>query len=56
VQRLFVLPSVNEGLGVVLLEAMAMKCPIVATNVGDIPEVVLDGEKGYLFRQKTLHN
>ncbi|HHT9147253.1 MAG: glycosyltransferase, partial [Candidatus Brocadiaceae bacterium] len=45
---LFVLPSVNEGFGVVLLEAMAMKCPIVATNVGGVPEVVLDGETGIL--------
>ena len=45
---LFVLPSVNEGFGVVLLEAMAMRCPIVATNVGGVPEVVLDGETGIL--------
>ncbi len=45
---LFVLPSINEGFGVVLLEAMAMKCPIVATNVGGIPEVVMDGETGIL--------
>jgi glycosyltransferase involved in cell wall biosynthesis len=45
---LFVLPSINEGFGVVLLEAMAMKCPIVATNVGGVPEVVLDGETGIL--------
>ena len=45
---LFVLPSINEGFGVVLLEAMAMKCPVVATNVGGVPEVVLDGETGIL--------
>lgn len=45
---LLVLPSVNEGFGVVLLEAMAMKCPIVATNVGGVPEVVLDGDTGIL--------
>ncbi len=45
---LFVLPSVNEGFGVVLLEAMAMRCPIVATNVGGVPEVVLNGETGIL--------
>ena len=50
--ELFALPSINEGFGVVLLEAMAMKCPIVATHVGGIPEVVLDGETGILVPPK----
>jgi glycosyltransferase involved in cell wall biosynthesis len=45
---LFVLPSRWEGFGLVLLEAMAQSCPIVATRVGGIPEVVADGETGLL--------
>lgn len=45
---LFVLPSRWEGFGLVLLEAMAQSCPIVATCVGGIPEVVADGETGLL--------
>ena len=45
---LFVLPSLWEGFGLVLLEAMAASLAIVATRVGPIPEIVLDGHTGLL--------
>ncbi len=44
----FVLSSLNEGLGRVLLEAMAAGRPVVATKVGGVPEVVKDGITGIL--------
>jgi L-malate glycosyltransferase len=45
---LFVMSSVTEGLGTSLLDAMAASRPIVGTQAGGIPEVVVDGETGVL--------
>jgi len=44
----FALTSVREGLPLVIPEAMAAGLPVVSTAVGGIPEVVLDGETGFL--------
>jgi glycosyltransferase involved in cell wall biosynthesis len=43
-----VLPSVAEAFGLVLVEAMALRRPIVATNTGGIPELIQHGESGWL--------
>ena len=46
--RVLVLPSRQEGFGLVLLEAMKNKLPIIATNVGGIPEIITNGHEGIL--------
>ena len=45
---LFVMSSVTEGLGSTVLDAMAMRLPVVATKAGGIPEAVLHGQTGLL--------
>lgn len=63
----FIFPSRTETLGLVLLEAMAAGCPVVAARSGGIPDIVQDGVNGYLFdpddeqgaiaaTQRLLHN
>ncbi|HEU4388061.1 MAG TPA: N-acetyl-alpha-D-glucosaminyl L-malate synthase BshA, partial [Blastocatellia bacterium] len=49
VADLLLLPSQSESFGLSALEAMACEVPVIATRVGGIPEVVNDGESGYLF-------
>lgn len=46
---IFLLPSLWEGLPTAMLEAMAMKRPVIATPVGGIPEVLTHGETGLLI-------
>jgi len=51
----FILPSITEGLSVVLLEAMAGKIPIVATDVGGNAEVLEDQVTGYIVSPGNYH-
>ncbi|MDH3744972.1 MAG: N-acetyl-alpha-D-glucosaminyl L-malate synthase BshA, partial [Acidobacteriota bacterium] len=46
---LFLLPSETESFGLAALEALSCEVPVVATAVGGLPEVVTEGETGYLL-------
>lgn len=51
--NLFILPSISEALGIVLLEAGYACIPVIASRVGGIPEIITDGENGRLFPSKN---
>jgi len=51
----FVLPSVNEGISNTILEAMATGLPVIATNVGGNPELVVDNVTGSLVKKQSEH-
>lgn len=53
---IFVLPSVNEGISNTILEAMATGLPVIATNVGGNPELVIDKKTGSLVKSQCVQS
>jgi len=51
---LFCLPTKLEPFGVVFIEAMSYKLPVIATNVGAIPDFVIDDQNGYLVQPNNV--
>ena len=53
--QIFVLPSLFEAFGLVILEAFSVKVPVIATSVGGIPEIISDGIDGILVPPKNIN-
>lgn len=49
-----IIPSRWEGFGLVAIEAMRLRKPVIASRVGALPEIVLPGETGYLFAAQDV--
>jgi glycosyltransferase involved in cell wall biosynthesis len=54
--RALILPSFAEGLPVVLMEAMALRRPVLSTYIAGIPELVIPGENGWLFPSGSIED
>lgn len=54
--KLLVLPSLGEALPNVILEAMSVGTPVIATDVGSIPDVIEHGKTGFLLKPKDVDN
>lgn len=52
--HIFLLPSIAEALPVVLMEAQAAGLPVIATNVGSVAEVIVDGKAGFLVPERDV--
>ena len=52
--HIFILPSFAETFGIVVIEAMAMEKPVIATNVGGPPEIIVDGKTGLLLEPRNV--
>jgi len=52
---IFVLPSLYEGFGLAAVEAMAAGLPVIASDVGGMPEIITDQEEGCLVKPKNPH-
>lgn len=51
---LVVVPSISEGFGNVIIEALMQQCLILASDTGGIPEIIEDGKNGLLFRSNNI--
>jgi glycogen synthase len=52
--RVFACPSLYEPFGIINLEAMACETPVVGSHVGGIPEIIVEGETGYLVSLESI--
>ena len=52
--RVFACPSLYEPFGIINLEAMSCETPVVGSAVGGIPEIIVEGETGYLIELESL--
>ena len=51
---IFVAPSRYESFGIVFVEAMKFSKPVIGTNVGGIPDIVLNNKNGYLIEPESV--
>ncbi len=53
IASVLVLPSIYENLGGIIMEAQSCECPVIASRIGGIPEVMQDGQTGFLLDSRN---
>lgn len=55
VMHVFLMPSINEGTPISILEAFMVGTPVIASDVGGVSEQIIDGKNGFICQKRNIN-